>query len=167
MPLNCKHCCTCIVLNPSWNLGDTKRAVKYFISKLVMWSTLVGKLRSKICDLGLLANYLINLSFKYWTVFQKINSHLCFLLFVILKFTQWEMHNFSTSAGYCLLFLSPWLNPVMDFFCYVLKNADENECQTKPGICENGRCINTKGSYRCECNEGFTASDTQNECLGK
>lgn len=50
---------------------------------------------------------------------------------------------------------------------YHLKNIDENECQTKPGICENGRCVNTVGSYRCECNEGFTVSDAQNECLGK
>ncbi|OBS83461.1 hypothetical protein A6R68_22549, partial [Neotoma lepida] len=24
---------------------------------------------------------------------------------------------------------------------------DENECQTKPGICENGRCLNNPGSY--------------------
>lgn len=23
--------------------------------------------------------------------------------------------------------------------------VDENECQTKPGICENGRCLNTRG----------------------
>lgn len=45
--------------------------------------------------------------------------------------------------------------------------TDENECQTKPGICENGRCINTQGSYTCECNDGFTASPTQDECLGE
>lgn len=45
--------------------------------------------------------------------------------------------------------------------------TDENECQTKPGICENGRCLNTRGSYTCECNDGFTASPTQDECLGE
>lgn len=43
--------------------------------------------------------------------------------------------------------------------------VDENECQTKPGICENGRCLNTLGSYTCECNDGFTASPAQDECL--
>lgn len=53
------------------------------------------------------------------------------------------------------------------FLSQNFKNADENECQTKPGLCENGRCVNTVGSYRCECNEGFTVSDTQDECLGK
>lgn len=46
-------------------------------------------------------------------------------------------------------------------------HTDENECQTKPGICENGRCLNTRGSYACECNDGFTASPTQDECLGE
>lgn len=48
------------------------------------------------------------------------------------------------------------------FFC-----EDENECRTKPGICENGRCINIIGSYRCECNEGFQSSSSGTECLGK
>ncbi|XP_067829444.1 fibrillin-1-like isoform X1 [Heptranchias perlo] len=43
--------------------------------------------------------------------------------------------------------------------------TDENECRTKPGICENGRCINTPGSYRCDCSEGFTATSTQTECV--
>ncbi|KAM7158532.1 fibrillin-1 [Molossus nigricans] len=43
--------------------------------------------------------------------------------------------------------------------------VDENECQTKPGICEHGRCLNTPGSYTCECNDGFTASPTQDSCL--
>lgn len=46
-------------------------------------------------------------------------------------------------------------------------SKDENECRTKPGICENGRCVNTIGSYRCECNEGFQSSSSGTECLGK
>lgn len=48
------------------------------------------------------------------------------------------------------------------YFC-----KDENECRTKPGICENGRCMNVIGSYRCECNEGFLSSPSGIECLGK
>lgn len=43
---------------------------------------------------------------------------------------------------------------------------DENECRTKPGICPNGRCINTVGSYRCDCNEGFEVSPSGTECIG-
>ncbi|KAH0619971.1 hypothetical protein JD844_014452 [Phrynosoma platyrhinos] len=42
---------------------------------------------------------------------------------------------------------------------------DENECQTKPGLCENGRCINTQGSFRCECHDGFNVNEAQNECI--
>lgn len=43
---------------------------------------------------------------------------------------------------------------------------DENECRTKPGICPNGRCVNTVGSYRCDCNEGFEVSPSGTECIG-
>uniref|UniRef100_A0A5F8H1B1 Fibrillin 3 n=1 Tax=Monodelphis domestica TaxID=13616 RepID=A0A5F8H1B1_MONDO len=43
--------------------------------------------------------------------------------------------------------------------------SDENECRTQPGLCSNGRCVNTVGSYHCDCNEGFQASPTGTECL--
>ncbi|MGH0140469.1 UNVERIFIED_CONTAM: hypothetical protein FKN15_029121 [Acipenser sinensis] len=42
---------------------------------------------------------------------------------------------------------------------------NKNECTAKPGICENGRCINTVGSYRCSCHEGFSASSSETECI--
>nr|XP_006626990.1 PREDICTED: fibrillin-2 [Lepisosteus oculatus] len=42
---------------------------------------------------------------------------------------------------------------------------DENECRTKPGICENGRCVNTLGSYICDCNDGFQSSATRTQCI--
>lgn len=45
--------------------------------------------------------------------------------------------------------------------------ADLNECLAKPGICKNGRCENTVGSYRCKCDQGFIANPTQTECIGK
>lgn len=43
---------------------------------------------------------------------------------------------------------------------------DLNECVAKPGICRNGRCENTVGSYRCKCDQGFIANPTQTECIG-
>uniref|UniRef100_A0A8C9L8A4 Fibrillin 2 n=1 Tax=Pavo cristatus TaxID=9049 RepID=A0A8C9L8A4_PAVCR len=49
--------------------------------------------------------------------------------------------------------------------CFWYSCKDENECRTKPGICENGRCMNVIGSYRCECNEGFLSSPSGIECL--
>ncbi|XP_042587887.1 fibrillin-2-like [Cyprinus carpio] len=42
---------------------------------------------------------------------------------------------------------------------------DENECLTRPGVCESGRCVNTVGSYTCECGVGFKADSTGTQCL--
>ncbi|XP_067253271.1 fibrillin-2 [Chanodichthys erythropterus] len=42
---------------------------------------------------------------------------------------------------------------------------DENECLTQPGVCENGRCVNTVGSYTCECGTGFKTDSTAMQCL--
>lgn len=45
--------------------------------------------------------------------------------------------------------------------------SDLNECSAKPGVCQNGRCENTVGSYRCRCDQGFSPSTTQTDCIGK
>ncbi len=48
---------------------------------------------------------------------------------------------------------------------------DLNECLVFDNLCENGICINTDGSYRCECMPGYTvnltgiACEDINECL--
>ncbi|MGH0119001.1 UNVERIFIED_CONTAM: hypothetical protein FKN15_003550, partial [Acipenser sinensis] len=34
--------------------------------------------------------------------------------------------------------------------------VDLDECSSDPGICKNGQCINTDGSFRCECPFGFS-----------
>lgn len=53
------------------------------------------------------------------------------------------------------------------FTLYVCVSVlDLNECTAKPGICKNGRCENTVGSYRCRCDQGFIANPTQTECIG-
>ncbi|KAF2981348.1 hypothetical protein EK904_013603 [Melospiza melodia maxima] len=45
------------------------------------------------------------------------------------------------------------------------ERADVNECEVFPGVCPNGRCINSRGSFRCECPEGLTLDGTGRLCL--
>ncbi|XP_030289360.1 fibrillin-2b isoform X1 [Sparus aurata] len=42
---------------------------------------------------------------------------------------------------------------------------DINECEVFPGVCTNGRCVNTQGSFRCECAEGLTLDSTGRTCV--
>lgn len=44
---------------------------------------------------------------------------------------------------------------------------DVNECAENPNICGTGRCINTDGSFRCECPLGYTLDLTGFECVGE
>lgn len=53
------------------------------------------------------------------------------------------------------------------YLCVFLVCADLNECVAKPGVCKNGRCENTVGSYGCKCDQGFVANPTQTECIGE
>lgn len=46
------------------------------------------------------------------------------------------------------LFCSPWFS---------FKLADINEC-SMPSMCQNGKCVNTEGSYTCECTSGYAKS---------
>ncbi|XP_046861328.1 fibrillin-2-like isoform X2 [Xenia sp. Carnegie-2017] len=43
--------------------------------------------------------------------------------------------------------------------------VDIDECQAFPGICRNGRCLNTPGSYQCVCSEGLTLDESKSVCL--
>lgn len=44
--------------------------------------------------------------------------------------------------------------------------VDINECQDIPGICMNGDCRNTVGSFTCTCNPGFALDDRGYNCTG-
>ena len=50
-------------------------------------------------------------------------------------------------------------------FVFTLSCADINECEENQAACaEKAHCVNTGGSYRCECNTGYEGSGV--ECHG-
>lgn len=51
--------------------------------------------------------------------------------------------------------------------CFFLLPADTNECLDNPGVCQNGICINTDGSFRCECPFGYNLDYTGVKCVGE
>lgn len=44
-----------------------------------------------------------------------------------------------------------------NFALVFVQLADINEC-SMPNKCQNGECVNTEGSYTCECNSGYSKS---------
>lgn len=44
-------------------------------------------------------------------------------------------------------------------------STDIDECHIT-GICMNGRCVNTDGSYRCECPPGLAIGLDGRVCVG-
>lgn len=45
--------------------------------------------------------------------------------------------------------------------------VDINECKVFPGMCMNGKCRNTIGSFKCRCNSGFALDMEERNCTGK
>lgn len=50
---------------------------------------------------------------------------------------------------------------------YFLSLSDRNECLETPGVCSPGQCIDTLGSYRCICPNGYKTTRDQSMCIGK
>jgi len=62
----------------------------------------------------------------------------------------------------CICPTGTQLNPVTQV-C-----EDVNECaELGPDACFNGACVNTVGSYECECQPGFILDNTGRICIGK
>lgn len=43
---------------------------------------------------------------------------------------------------------------------------DINECTDNPRICGGGKCINTKGSHKCQCGDGLLPNSEFTSCIG-
>lgn len=44
--------------------------------------------------------------------------------------------------------------------------ADIDECQRNPLLCRGGTCINTEGSFRCDCPPGHQMAPNISACVG-
>lgn len=47
----------------------------------------------------------------------------------------------------------------------IFKILDINECTTELSECEQN-CINTDGSFRCDCNHGYILGSDESSCKG-
>lgn len=45
--------------------------------------------------------------------------------------------------------------------------TDIDECQRNPLLCRGGTCINTEGSFRCDCPPGHQISPNISACIGE
>ncbi len=64
-------------------------------------------------------------------------------------------------------FLTCWPHTSHSNNIYISLPSDINECE-RPSNCQRGRCINSMGSYHCECQKGYTlvgGRRCQGQCL--
>lgn len=77
------------------------------------------------------------------------------------QLTQRELENFLENNGaqevYSQVKELQYLNSATHYSHVLLLSADVNECWNQT-VCGHGRCVNTEGSYRCNCFQGFKLS---------
>ncbi|XP_063957555.1 latent-transforming growth factor beta-binding protein 4-like [Lytechinus pictus] len=47
------------------------------------------------------------------------------------------------------------------------KCIDVDECTAFDNICMHGTCLNSQGSYRCRCDEGYMSDTSGTQCVGE
>ena len=90
----------------------------------------------------------INLFYYYRLIF-------CFI------FTCFSLLSFCVRCCYAMVSDDDWWMARADYISYV---SDVNECNDV-NACDQ-RCVNTRGSYHCECDAGYERSNTVPLCIG-
>lgn len=54
---------------------------------------------------------------------------------------------------------------IQQLYFFLVFSLDVDECDFPRDICRNGTCINTDGSYECDCYNGFERSEN-GDCQG-
>lgn len=96
------------------------------------------------------------------------------LISIILRYTSIYDIHVKSSTGFTKFFFfinSKFL--LNNYFILILNNfisilfSDLNECVLSHGVCANGVCINTAGSFHCECDPGYEPVDMNQKCGGE
>lgn len=57
------------------------------------------------------------------------------------------------------------------FVIFMPKNyhclTDIDECSENGPLCGDGSCVNTRGSYRCVCPDGYVLMEGETKCMGQ
>lgn len=82
---------------------------------------------------------------------------------------DFNKHRFNRKSVYFNRFYPLAINfsimSIMKKWCCSLF-LDIDECET-PGMCMNGHCVNTEGSFRCECMAGMAVGLDGRVCVGE
>ena len=99
------------------------------------------------------------------------------MYYICILFVQYDMYNLnliqpSGCNSDMLILINKPLNNSVKFRDYLLHNlvkrlTDNNECLNMTICPLNAMCINTDGSYTCECNDGYSFPDGSTDvCSG-
>ena len=84
--------------------------------------------------------------------------------YVQIKHTPTDIHTCTHTHALTKCHDENWWKVIGAMFLIL---TDINECDIYPDICQNGRCVNTDGSFRCECFSGHKLDKSGRECIGK